>query len=456
MAHAGNRTPATCCYSSAANTANSYRHKEGPSASKDHSHSTAGGRQTSCSGHNNKQGTKAGQKWQTSGQQRGGDVANGSSKPSSPPSTSVLQCDMVGERGRWAFTHTCFRGSTPRGKRSKPWPCHAVGTKVVISSRRGVLHATFWFPTDVATNATFSPKQMTAKKEPPHGGDKRTENTPLRRSSLCFSTPSSCSRASTAGRSDCAPGSLPKQSHSDWSWARCIGASLWPTKRGGECILAPIKAGSRLRHCLPGGILQIAPGKADSSPLYSLKNSKLLRRYNYLKSYLTLYRVLPTRFLPHGYRVLRQITTGSCRTATGSCDVWLQGPAARPQGPATLGYRVLPHAYRGSAARLQGPATHFYRVLPHAYRVLRRLSTGFCRTPTGSYDTRLQGSAAQPQGLVTHFYRVLPHAYRVLRPTSTGFCLTATGSWDICLQGSGAQLQGPATLVYRVLPHGYR
>ncbi|KAJ9520621.1 hypothetical protein QJQ45_007494 [Haematococcus lacustris] len=38
------------------------------------------------------------------------DVANGSSKPSSPPSTSVLQCDMVGERGRWAFAHTCFRG----------------------------------------------------------------------------------------------------------------------------------------------------------------------------------------------------------------------------------------------------------------------------------------------------------------------------------------------------------
>ncbi|KAJ9523830.1 hypothetical protein QJQ45_020031, partial [Haematococcus lacustris] len=36
-------------------------------------------------------------------------VANGSSKPSSPPSTSVLQCDMVGERGRWAFAHTCFR-----------------------------------------------------------------------------------------------------------------------------------------------------------------------------------------------------------------------------------------------------------------------------------------------------------------------------------------------------------
>ncbi|KAJ9511399.1 hypothetical protein QJQ45_029789 [Haematococcus lacustris] len=31
--------------------------------------------------------------------------------------------------------------------------------------------------------------------------------------------------------------------------------------------LAPIKAGSRLRHFLPGGILQIAPGKADSSPL---------------------------------------------------------------------------------------------------------------------------------------------------------------------------------------------
>ncbi|GFH32619.1 hypothetical protein HaLaN_31866 [Haematococcus lacustris] len=58
-------------------------------------------------------------------------VANGSSKPSSPPSTSVLQCDMVGERGRWAFAHTCFRGSTPRGKRSKPWPCHAVGKKLV-------------------------------------------------------------------------------------------------------------------------------------------------------------------------------------------------------------------------------------------------------------------------------------------------------------------------------------
>ncbi|KAJ9531868.1 hypothetical protein QJQ45_022021 [Haematococcus lacustris] len=31
--------------------------------------------------------------------------------------------------------------------------------------------------------------------------------------------------------------------------------------------LAPIKAGSRLRHFFPGGILQIAPGKADSSPL---------------------------------------------------------------------------------------------------------------------------------------------------------------------------------------------
>ncbi|KAJ9507120.1 hypothetical protein QJQ45_004720 [Haematococcus lacustris] len=38
-------------------------------------------------------------------------VANGSSKPSSPPSTSVLQCDMVGERGRWAFAHTCFRAT---------------------------------------------------------------------------------------------------------------------------------------------------------------------------------------------------------------------------------------------------------------------------------------------------------------------------------------------------------
>ncbi|KAL6744899.1 hypothetical protein V8C86DRAFT_2446987, partial [Haematococcus lacustris] len=41
MAHTGNRPPATCCCSSVANKANSNRHKESPSASKDHSHSTA-------------------------------------------------------------------------------------------------------------------------------------------------------------------------------------------------------------------------------------------------------------------------------------------------------------------------------------------------------------------------------------------------------------------------------
>ncbi|GFH31564.1 hypothetical protein HaLaN_30631, partial [Haematococcus lacustris] len=29
-------------------------------------------------------------------------------------------CDMVGERGRWAFAHTCFRGSTPRGNVLNP------------------------------------------------------------------------------------------------------------------------------------------------------------------------------------------------------------------------------------------------------------------------------------------------------------------------------------------------
>ncbi|KAL6751141.1 hypothetical protein V8C86DRAFT_2440213 [Haematococcus lacustris] len=199
------------------------------------------------------------------------------------------------------------------------------------------------------------------------------------------------------------------------------------------------------------------------------------------------------RVLPHAYRVLRPTSTGFCRTPTGSCDVWLQGSAARLQGLATFGYRVLPHAYRvlrptstgfcrtptgscyprlqGSAARLQGLATFGYRVLAHAYRVLRHLFTGFCRTATGSCDQRLQGSAARLQGPVTHVYRVLPHAYRgpathvyrvlphayrVLRPTSTGFCRTPTGSCDQRLQGSAARLQGPATQVYRVLPHAYR
>ncbi|KAL6763144.1 hypothetical protein V8C86DRAFT_3023063 [Haematococcus lacustris] len=152
--------------------------------------------------------------------------------------------------------------------------------------------------------------------------------------------------------------------------------------------------------------------------------------------------------------------------------------SAVDQGPATQVYRVLPHSYRvlrpsstgfcrtptgscdprlqGSAARLQGPATHVYRVLPHADRVLRRLFTGFCRTPTGSCDPRLQGSAARLQGPATFVYRVLPHAYRVLRRLFAGFCRTPTGSCVVCLQGFAARLQGPTTFVYRVLPHAYR
>ncbi|GFH26862.1 hypothetical protein HaLaN_25081, partial [Haematococcus lacustris] len=70
MAHAGNRFPAASGCSRAAPTASRYRHKEGQSTTKKTSHSTADGKQTSCSSHNNKRGSKARQKWQTSGQEQ--------------------------------------------------------------------------------------------------------------------------------------------------------------------------------------------------------------------------------------------------------------------------------------------------------------------------------------------------------------------------------------------------